>query len=125
MMLLPFRLGLGARLGSGRQWMSWIAIDDEIGLIRHALSTERISGPINATAPSPVTNREFTKTLGRVLHRPAVLSAPAPILRLALGDFAREGLLAGQRAIPEKALATGYNFGYPELEVALRRVLSR
>jgi uncharacterized protein len=122
-MLLPFRLGLGARLGSGKQWMSWIAIDDEVGLIRYALATERVSGPLNATAPNPVMNREFTKTLGHVLRRPAVLSAPAPVLRLALGDFGREGLLAGQRAIPEKALATGYRFAFPELEPALRHVL--
>jgi uncharacterized protein len=124
-MLLPFRLGLGGRLGSGRQWMSWIAIDDEVGLFRHALTTHEVSGPVNATSPNPVTNREFTKTLGRVLGRPTLFTAPAPALRLALGDFAREGLLAGQRALPERALASGYRFEHPELEQALRHVLRR
>jgi uncharacterized protein (TIGR01777 family) len=124
-MLIPFRLGLGGRLGSGRQWMSWIAIDDEIGIFRHALANEEISGPINAASPNPVTNRDFTKTLGRVLRRPTVFPAPAPVLRLALGEFAKDGLLSGQRAIPERTLATGYRFAYPELEPALRHVLDR
>jgi uncharacterized protein (TIGR01777 family) len=124
-MLLPFRLGLGARLGSGRQWMSWIAIDDEIGLIRYALATPELSGPLNATSPNPVTNREFTKTLGRVLRRPTMFAAPGGILKLALGEFAKEGLLSGQRAIPERGLASGYRFEYPELEPALRHVLER
>jgi uncharacterized protein (TIGR01777 family) len=124
-MLVPFRLRLGGRLGSGRQWMSWIAIDDEIGLIRHALANEEVSGPLNASSPNPVTNRDFTKTLGRVLGRPTVFPAPAPVLKTVLGDFAREGLLSGQRAVPERALATGYRFRHPELEPALRHVLGK
>jgi uncharacterized protein (TIGR01777 family) len=124
-MLVPFRLGLGGRLGSGRQWMSWVAIDDEIGVIRHALAHEAVTGPINATSPNPVTNREFTKALGRVLGRPTVFPAPARVLKAVLGEFAEEGLLAGQRAIPERALASGYRFEYPELEPALRHVLGR
>jgi uncharacterized protein len=125
MMLRPFRLGLGGRLGSGRQWMSWIALDDEIGLLRHALVTPQLSGSVNATSPNPVTNREFTKTLGRVLRRPAVLPAPTPVLKLVFGEFAREGLLTGQRALPERAQASGYRFAHPDLEQALRHLLDR
>jgi uncharacterized protein (TIGR01777 family) len=122
-MLLPFRLGVGGRLGSGRQWMSWIALDDEIDLIRDALTNDELSGPVNATAPNPVTNREFTSTLGHVLRRPTVLRTPAPLLRLLVGEFAEQGLLAGQRASPARALASGFHFTHAELEGALRHLL--
>lgn len=124
-MLTPFRLGAGGVFGSGRQRMSWIALDDEIGAIQHALTNAGVSGPVNATAPNPVTNHDFTKTLGRVLGRPTVLRTPAPVLRLLLGEFAREGLLAGQRAIPAQLQASGFEFEHPELEGALRHLLGK
>ena len=116
-MLLPFKLGLGGRLGPGTQWMSWISLEDELGLIRHALLGSA-AGALNATAPNPVTNAEFTKTLGRVLHRPTALPAPAFALKLALGEMS-EMLLGGQKVLPKKALASGYIFKHPTLETAL------
>jgi uncharacterized protein len=122
-MLLPFRLGLGGSFGDGSQYMSWIALDDELGVIEHALAVQQLSGPVNAVAPNPVTNREFAKTLGRVLGRPAVVRTPAVALRVALGEFAQESLLAGQRAVPERLLESGYQFRHPELERALRHLL--
>jgi hypothetical protein len=122
-MLFPFRLGLGARIGSGKQYMSWIAIDDLLGGILHALTHETLVGPVNAVAPNPVTNLEFTKTLGRVLGRPAVLRLPAFVARLALGEMADSLLLASARVEPVRLMASGYSFCYPELEGALRRVL--
>lgn len=121
-MLLPFRLGAGGPIGSGRQWMSWIHIDDMVGLILHALSTENLTGPVNATAPQPATNRKFSSTLGRVLRRPAFLPAPGFALRLALGEFA-DILIEGQKVLPAKAEASGYEFRHPELEEALRDIL--
>lgn len=121
-MVLPFRLGVGGRLGSGRQWMSWIHLDDVVGLLLHAATDERLSGPVNATAPGPVSNREFTRTLGRVLGRPTLLPAPALGLRLALGEFS-EVLLGGQRVRPRVAEETGYEFRHPALEGALRSIL--
>jgi len=123
-MLTPFKLGLGGPFGGGRQWMSWIAIDDVVGAIDHALLTRELEGPANATAPNPVTNREFVKTLGRVLGRPAVARVPAPVLRLALGEFAQE-LVGGQRVLPARLTDTGYSFRHPELEGALRHVLGK
>jgi len=121
--LLPFRLGLGGQLGSGAQWMSWVHIDDVIGLIRHAIENETVQGAVNATAPQPVTNRQFTRTLARVLGRPAILPVPALALRLWLGEIADALLLSGQRVLSEQAKATGYTFRYPELEPALRQIL--
>ncbi|OFV85633.1 MAG: TIGR01777 family protein [Acidobacteria bacterium RBG_16_70_10] len=123
-MLLPFRLGLGGVLGSGRQYVSWVAMDDEVGAIRHVLEREDVAGPVNAVAPRPVTNAELTKTLGRVLSRPTLVPAPAFALRLALGEMA-EALLASTRVRPERLVATGYRFLFPELEPALRHVLRR
>jgi uncharacterized protein len=123
-MLRPFRLGVGGKLGSGRQWMSWISIDDVIGAIHHALITEQLAGVANTTAPNPVTNAEFTKTLGRVIGRPALLPAPAPAIRLVLGEFAQEAL-SSARVRPQRLLETGYRFRHPELEPALRHVLGR
>ena len=122
-LLLPFRLGLGGRLGSGSQWMSWISIDDTIGAIEQALSNPGLNGPVNVTAPEPVTNREFTRTLGRVLSRPTLFSVPAAALRLALGEMAQSTVLASARVLPTKLVEVGYRFTQPSLEAALRHVL--
>lgn len=120
--LLPiFRLGLGGQLGSGRQFMSWIALDDVVAAIAHVL-TQDVRGPVNLTAPDPVTNREFTATLGRLLRRPTPFPVPAAILRIALGEMADE-LLGSQRAHPARLLDTGYAFRHPELEQGLRQAL--
>lgn len=124
--LLPvFRLGLGGRIGSGRQWMSWVSIDDAVGLLHHAIATESLRGPFNAVAPTPVTNAEFAATLGRVLGRPALLPAPAPALRALFGAMAQETVLTSQRAVPEIAERSGYVYRQPTLEQALRFVLGR
>ena len=124
-LLWPFRLGLGGPVGPGTQWMSWISIDDLCGAILHALATESLAGPVNAVAPAPVTNREFATTLGRVLGRPAFLRLPAFAVHLLLGEMADELLLASTRAVPARLEATGFAFGDPALEGALRRLLSR
>ncbi len=121
-MLPAFRLGLGAKLGGGRQWMSWIHLADLVELIVHILHQDRLSGPVNAVAPTPVTNAEFTRTLARTLRRPAVLSAPAPLLRLVFGEMAAV-LLASQRVRPQAALQSGFRFRYPELARALADLL--
>jgi len=119
-----FKVGMGGKLGSGRQYQSWISIDDEVGGILHALQTESLAGPVNLTAPHPVTNLEFTKTLGLVLGRPTVVAAPKFALSAALGhQLVEEVLLTGQRVLPAKLLASGYSFRYPELEPALRAIL--
>ena len=122
---VAFRLGLGSRFGSGRQWLSWTAMDDLAGAYLHALTHDELEGPVNNVAPNPVTNAEFTATLARVLHRPALLHAPAFALRLALGETADEFLLVSQRAHPVRLLETGYQFRFPELEPALRHTLGR
>lgn len=122
-LLTPFEFGLGGPMGSGRQWMSWIALDDCVRLILHAVAELRVTGALNATAPVPVTNRDFARTLGRALNRPAVMAAPALPLRLALGDFADELLLGGQRIMPTKALATGFRFHHPDLGPALAAIV--
>jgi uncharacterized protein (TIGR01777 family) len=124
-MLLPFRLGAGGVIGSGRQWVSWIALDDAVGAIHHALCTETLRGPVNAVCPQPITNREYTKTLGRVLWRPTLFPMPAFAARLAFGEMANELLLASTRVQPARLLATGYRFRDPELEDALRFLLGR
>lgn len=124
--LLPvFRLGLGGRLGHGRQFMSWIALDDLLEVISHALADERLSGPVNAVSPQPVTNREFTEALGRVLRRPTVLPAPAPLLRLVFGEVADALLLASTRVVPARLTALGFRFQCADLTDALRWVLRR
>jgi len=123
LMLTPFRLGLGGPLGSGRQYMSWVAIDDVVGAIHYALTTEHLRGPVNVVAPNPVMNREFTSTLARVLRRPAVFPVPPVMLRLMLGQLADEALLASARVLPSKLRLTGYPFRYPDLEGALRHLL--
>jgi uncharacterized protein (TIGR01777 family) len=124
-MLLPFRAGLGGVLGPGSQYMSWITMDDLLGVIHHLLDRDDLAGPVNAVAPEPVTNAVFTKTLGRVLGRPTVAPAPALALRLALGEMADATLLSSTRVRPERLLATGYRFRFPELAGALRHLLGR
>jgi uncharacterized protein len=117
-MLLPFRAGVGGRLGSGRQWVSWVYRDDVVGLIRDALANEAYAGAVNATSPNPVTNADFTRALGRVLRRPAVLPVPAIGLRLLLGEMATM-LLTGQRVLPAVAQRLGYAWRQPEVPAAL------
>lgn len=124
-MLIPFKLGLGGRMGSGRQWMSWIAIDDEVGAIVHLLQDGGPSGPVNATAPHPVTNAEFTRALGAALRRPTVVPVPAFALKALLGgEMAEELLLSGQRVLPARLQSSGYTFRAPELGTALERILA-
>ncbi len=119
-MITPFKLGLGGRIGSGNQYMSWISIDDEVGAILHAIDTSSVRGPLNATAPNPVTNREFTKTLGHALHRPTLLPTPLAPLKLLYGrELVQNLLVDGQRVMPAQLLATGYEFQHPELAAAL------
>jgi uncharacterized protein len=122
-MLTPFEFGLGGPMGSGKQWMSWIERDDLVRLIGHALAKPGISGPINATAPIPVTNRTFTDELGRRLRRPAIFRIPATLLHHAAGDFADELLLGGQRVIPNKALSSGFVFRHETLRSAFEAIL--
>jgi uncharacterized protein len=122
---LPFRLGAGGPIGSGRQWMSWIALEDVTGIVSYALSNAEMTGSFNVVAPQPVRNADFGRALGRVLHRPAIFPTPAFVLRLALGQMADALLLSSQRVLPQKIEQAGYRFGYPELEGALRSVLGK
>ena len=124
-MLPAFRAGVGGRIGSGKQYMSWIALSDLVGGILYSLATDSLAGPVNAVAPGLVTNREFTKALGRVLGRPTVAFLPAFAARLLFGEMADELLLAGARVVPAKLVASGYRFRFPELEGALRHVLGK
>lgn len=123
-MLPVFRLGAGGRIGDGRQWMSWIALDDAVGALLHALDDGRLSGAVNVTAPTPVTNREFTATLARALRRPAWLPVPAVALRLLFGEMADATLLASTRVLPARLAATGYGFVQPTLATALARAVT-
>lgn len=123
MMLTPFRLGLGGRLGSGRQWSSWIHVDDIVAAVHHLIQTESVAGPVNFVSPTPVTNQEFTRTLAAVLRRPALLPVPAFAARLAFGEMADQLLLNGQRVLPAKLQASGYSFRYSELQPALEDLL--
>ncbi|MDQ3864894.1 MAG: TIGR01777 family oxidoreductase [Actinomycetota bacterium] len=120
-----FKLGGGGKIGSGRQYWSWVSLDDMVGAIVHALHSDTLSGPVNVVAPDPPTNAEYTKVLGRVLGRPTFLAVPAPALRVALGRMADELLLASARVDPAKLEETGYEFRYPELEGALRHLLEK
>ena len=120
-----FKLGLGGRLGSGRQWWSWVALDDVVGAIVHGLTNDSVEGPVNVGSPNPMPNAEYTKVLGKVLNRPTFFAAPAPALRIAIGGMADALLLASQRMQPAKLQETGYRFRYPELEEALRHLLGR
>lgn len=124
-LLLPFRAGLGGKIASGAQFMSWIGIDDVVGAFFHVLADNKIAGPVNVVSPNPVTNLEFIKTLGRVLSRPAVFSIPAAAINLAFGEMGREVLLSSTRVMPEKLLETGYRFRNPDLSGALSHLLGK
>jgi uncharacterized protein (TIGR01777 family) len=119
-MLPIFRAGLGGRLGSGRQWISWIALPDVIRVIEFVIGTRNISGPVNVVAPNPVTNLEFTRSLAGSLRRPAALPVPGFALRLAFGEMAEATILQSERVVPARLSAAGFNFEYPKLEAALR-----
>ena len=123
-MLPIFRAGLGGRLGSGRQYMPWISLDDEVAAIRFLL-THPMSGPVNLCGPEPVTNAEFTAALGRVLHRPTALPVPGPALWVVLGEFAQAGVLAGQRAVPGELTGAGFRFRHGDVDAALRAALAQ
>jgi uncharacterized protein (TIGR01777 family) len=124
-MLTPFKLGAGGVVGSGKQDWSWVALDDVIGAMHHAIFTEALSGPVNVTAPDPATNREFTKALGAVLRRPTIFPLPAFAARLMLGEMADALLLASARVVPTRLTETGYKFRFEKLEEALRHVLGK
>jgi uncharacterized protein (TIGR01777 family) len=123
-LLLPFKLGLGGPIAGGDQYLPWIHIHDEVAILVWSLGDERVSAAINATTPEPVTNREFTRALGRALNRPAVIPAPKLALRVAVGSELAETVSGGQRVIPRRALDLGFEFRYPELEPALRAALA-
>lgn len=122
-MLLPFKLGVGGVMGNGRQYWSWIALEDAARMFQFAVETESLSGPVNGTAPNPVTNREFTKTLGQVLKRPTIFPMPAFAARLALGEMADALILASARVLPERAGQEGFSFTYSDLGDALREAV--
>jgi uncharacterized protein (TIGR01777 family) len=122
-LLTPFKMGMGGKVGSGKQYISWVAIDDAVNAIKLALKDESIRGPLNIVSPRPVTNEEFTKTLGHVLSRPTALAMPAFAVRLAFGEMADEMLLTSQRVIPKRLNDAGFEFEYPELEGAFRKYL--
>ncbi len=124
-MLLPFRLGMGGRVGSGRQYMSWVALDDAVGAIAHVLGIPALRGPVNVVTPRPLTNLEFTKALGRVLGRPTMAPLPAFAARLVFGEMADALLLSSVRVVPAALEGSGYRFRYPDLEPALRHLLGR
>jgi uncharacterized protein (TIGR01777 family) len=123
--LLPFKMGVGGRLGTGKQWLSWISLDDEVAALLHVLATDGLSGPVDLTSPEPVTNATFTATLARVLHRPAVLPVPTVALNALFGnEMVREMMLGGQRVLPAALQASGFTFAHPGLEDALRHTLA-
>jgi uncharacterized protein (TIGR01777 family) len=125
-LLLPFKLGLGGRLGSGRQWFSWVSLDDEIGALRHAMTHESVRGPVNVAAPDPVTNADFTRTLGAVLRRPTIVPVPLPVVRLRFGrELVAELLLGSVRVLPKALEQAGYEFRAPTLRGALESMLGR
>jgi len=124
-MLLPFKLGVGGRLGSGRQYLSWIALDDVVRVISHAILSDSLHGPVNTVAPQPVTNREFTKSLGSVLGRPTIFPMPAFAARMVFGEMADNLLLASSRVQPARLRASGYEFLFPEVKGALRHALGK
>lgn len=124
-LLTPFRLGVGGKIGSGEQYMSWVTMDDVVGVINFALEKDTLRGPLNVVTPNAVTNAEFTKTLGKVLSRPTFFMVPAFAARLAFGEMADEMLLASQRVVPKRLVEADYAFRYPELEGALRHVLGK
>jgi uncharacterized protein (TIGR01777 family) len=121
----PFRLGLGGRLGNGRQYLSWIGLADMVAAIRFGLARDDLQGPVNAVAPAPVTNREFTAAVAAALHRPAILPVPAPLLRLLFGGFSDGAMLASQRVLPRRLQAAGFPFALPRLDAALAAAFRR
>jgi hypothetical protein len=124
-MAFPFRFGFGGAIGSGAQWMSWIALDDVVRIIEYALATNLLSGPANAVAPHPVRNGEFATDVGLALHRPSFMPTPAFVLRAIFGEMAESLLLSGQRVIPKKLQQLGYTFAHPELQSTLNAILRR
>jgi len=123
-MKLPFKLGVGGRIGDGKQYWSWITIEDVVRVILFALTNKSLSGPINVVSPQPVTNAEFTRVLGNVLHRPTIFPMPGFAARIALGEMADEMLLSSARAVPSKLQATGYEFLHPDLKGGLTAALN-
>jgi len=123
-MLFPFRLGLGGKIGNGRQWWSWIHIDDVVSAVMHILRTDFLRGAINITAPNPVTNAEFTRVLASAMKRPAIFAVPGFAAKLAFGEFAEEGILSSARVVPKRLEESGFQFRYAELESALARILA-
>ena len=124
-MLLPFKLGLGGRIGSGEQYMSWITLDDHVGAIRHVIVTDSVAGPVNLTAPNPATNAEFTRALGAAVHRPTVLPTPLlPLKAVYGGELVEHLLVEGQRVVPRVLETTGFGFEHAEIDDALRAVLA-
>ena len=124
-MLPPFKMGFGGKLGNGKQYISWIALDDAVGVIHHCLTQDGLCGPVNAVTPNAVTNGEFTKTLGRVLNRPTLFGMPAFMVRAVFGEMADEMLLSSTRVAPTRLEETSYSFHYPELESALRYLFGK
>ncbi len=122
-MLTPFKFGVGGTVGSGEQWMSWIALDDLIRIIHFALENENLNGAVNATAPNPVTNKEFTDALGKALNRPTIIPVPAFGIKLLFGEMGETLLLEGARVLPEKLQTAGFEFKFPDLETALKHIL--
>lgn len=124
-MLTPFKFGVGGRIGNGRQWMSWIDVDDMVGAIHHILKSDLLHGPVNMVAPRPVTNEEFTKTLASVLHRPAIFPVPEFAVKLAFGEMGETVLLGSQRVEPEQLITSGYPFRFNTLRTSLENTLRR
>ena len=122
-MLPAFKLGLGGPIGSGKQWMSWIHIEDMVAIILHCINNPEIHGAVNATAPNPVTNRVFSATLAAALKRPDYLAMPAIMVKILFGEMGEELLLQGQKVVPAKMLGAGFEFKYANLKVALKNIL--
>lgn len=122
-LLIPFKLGLGGPIGHGHQWLSWIDRDDLIRLILHIIATPQLAGPINATAPHPVTNEDFSKSLAHTLGRPCLIRTPATVLRFIFGQMADEIMIEGQKVLPEKALTSGFSFLYPNIHTSLEKII--
>jgi uncharacterized protein (TIGR01777 family) len=120
-LLTPFKMGMGGKVGSGKQYISWVSLDDAVSAVKLAISDQAIRGPLNIVSPNPVTNEEFTRALGHVLNRPTALAVPAFAARLAFGEMADEMLLSSQKVLPKKLTAAGFHFQYPELEVAMKK----
>lgn len=120
-LLTPFKMGMGGKVGSGKQFISWVSLDDSVNAVKLAINDQNILGPLNIVSPNPVTNEEFTRTLGHVLNRPTALAVPAFAARLAFGEMADEMLLSSQKVMPNKLTAAGFHFQYPELEAAVRK----